>query len=114
MNAESLDLWLKIIVSALSVGAITFSWLTSRSAANTKQLQTLHERDEQQEKRIQRLESDIAHLPDKETVHRIELSVEQMRGDIHGMREGFKAVERTAVRIDEYFMDRAKHEGARP
>lgn len=96
---------LKDIIAAvgglLGIAAMLFSWLTARSRANASELDDIS-------KRVTSVENEIKHIPSKDVVHQLELSISKIEGDIHAMSEAFKAVERTAVRIESFLLNGSK------
>ena len=96
---------LKDIVAAvgglLGIAAMVYSWLTARSRANATELDDIS-------KKVTALESEIKHIPSKDVVHQLELSISKIEGDIHAMSQAFKAVERTAVRIESFLLSDSK------
>ena len=107
MSAEAVDLWLKIIVSVLSVGAIIYSWLTARSSANAKQLADLHAVIEALARRVQQLESDARHAPAKDDVHRLAIDVAEMKGEVGKMTTAFSAIASTVQRVEGFLLERS-------
>lgn len=53
-------------------------------------------------------ESVIKQLPDKESVHRLELTVSQLSGDLNVIGQKVEGVDRTARRVEEFLLEQAK------
>lgn len=60
------------------------------------------------ERRLDRLEAEMAHMPSKDMVTDLKLTVTEIRGDMQTMRESFASVQRTALRIEDFLMKGAK------
>jgi hypothetical protein len=60
------------------------------------------------EGRVSTLEGEIAHLPDKEITHRLELSLVEMKGEMAAMNEKLRPVAATAMRMQELLMERPR------
>jgi hypothetical protein len=130
MTVEDLRLWLPIAI-ALAV----FAWNVhlQRSGVRKDELDTLrkeiesvdgkreqdaqdgqHSRAEVAE-RLTRVEAQLAQMPDKESVHRVEVTVARMEGDmkaqgaaIVAIGENVKAATNSVQRIENYMMESRK------
>ena len=58
--------------------------------------------------RVAKIEAEIAHLPNKDSVHQLELAITKIGGDISTMSEKFASVARTSTRIEQYLLDKEK------
>ncbi len=57
------------------------------------------------DRRIQALEGDFKHLPSKDDIHGLMLSVEVIRGELGKMSETHDGVKRAVSRIEGYLLD---------
>ncbi|SIQ24173.1 hypothetical protein SAMN05880590_102753 [Rhizobium sp. RU35A] len=57
------------------------------------------------DRRIQAVESDMKHLPDKETQHRQELQLVEMNGKLAALEERLKPIAAVAIRLQEYMLE---------
>lgn len=71
-------------------------------------LKTQGEKIEALEDRVFRIESDIKHLPDKDTAHRMELAIGRLEGRLESMDEKLKPVSKMADRMQEYLLEEAR------
>ena len=55
--------------------------------------------------RIQKMESEMAHLPDKDIVHRLELSMTRIEGVISGLGQDLGNTSALVKEIDKYMRD---------
>lgn len=92
----------------LAIAAMVYAWLTSRSSKNAEEIKHLRELSQSLAARVQTVEQDIRHIPTKDAVHMLELSIAEIKGDIHAMSETFAAVQRTAQRIENFLLHEAK------
>ena len=60
------------------------------------------------EDRIARLENDFRHLPDRDSVHRMEVSLTELRGELKSMGEQLRPVASIADRLQEFLLEQAK------
>ncbi len=129
MPAEIKD-WLNIVTLVIAIGSAVYAWLTSgakKTAAaldshkteTNKQLAELVKLMSDQERRIQSLENDMRHLPDREHAHRMELAIEkltgvtktlesQLSGRMDALDERLKPVAGIADRLQEFLLEQAR------
>lgn len=93
--------WLSVIALLISVGTSITTLLTSGAKANSTKLAD-HDR------RIQKLENDLQHTPDKDGLHRVELTVKDIQAQIASMAASAQATERTARRVEDFLIEQAK------
>ncbi|MDJ0826970.1 MAG: DUF2730 family protein [Rhodobacter sp.] len=91
MTPEALDLWLKIASSALSIAAFGFALVAARRKAINERLDAGSKRMDAHDLAIQAMQTQIAGMPGKEDLHRMELSIAGMAGDLKEMRAGVAA-----------------------
>lgn len=60
------------------------------------------------DRRIQTLENEIKHLPDRESQHRMELALSEMNGRFAALEEKLKPIAATSERLHELLMEQAK------
>lgn len=60
------------------------------------------------DRRVQTVESEMKHLPDRDMAHRLELAVEKMSGRLDTMAETLKPIRATTERMNELLVEQAK------
>lgn len=60
------------------------------------------------EDRTASVEGEMRHLPDKQTTHRLELAISDMRGEMRAMGEKLSPVAAIADRLQEFLLEQAK------
>lgn len=60
------------------------------------------------DRRIQTVESEIKHLPDRASTHRMELALSDMNGRFSALEEKLKPIAATSERLHELLMEQAK------
>jgi len=95
------------IAVCISIGSTFWMWLTAGSRSNTEELRKVGETLDDHDRRIQGVEQEIRHMPDRETVHRLELTMKDMQAQIAAMAASAEATERTARRVEQFLIDRA-------
>jgi hypothetical protein len=58
------------------------------------------------EDKVTVVQNDLKHLPDKETTHRLELSIGEMRTEMRGLTERVKPISAIADRIQDAIMEK--------
>lgn len=94
--------WLSVFSIAVSLGTIVYAWLTRTG-------REAHDKVEKLEDRVSRLEGEFNHLPDRDSVHRMELSLSELRGELKAMSERLTPVSAIADRLQEFLLEAAKH-----
>jgi hypothetical protein len=60
------------------------------------------------EDRVTRLENEFRHLPDRNSVHSIQLSLGDLKGELRAMGEQLKPVAAISERLQEFLLEQAK------
>lgn len=60
------------------------------------------------EDRIAALENELRHLPDRDSVHRMELSLRDLKGELKAVGEQLKPVAAISERLQEFLLEQAK------
>lgn len=122
--------WLGVIMGAIALATIIYNWFTSGEktvaadlaahknsvaadvealrTANSSYLKEVEDATDALEKRVQKLESAFEYLPDKDSVHRLELTMKDMQVQMASMSAASEATARTARRVEEFLLDQAK------
>lgn len=93
--------WLSAAALIISIGMSIATMLTSGAKANATKL-TDHDR------RIQALESDLKHLPDREQAHRMELAIEKLSGRVDTLSKSIEPIAAISERWQELILEQAK------
>lgn len=91
--------WIGLIALLISVGTSVTVFFTSGAKKNTA---TLVEHD----RRIQRMEDEMRHMPSKDQVNDIKLAMADLKGTVAVMGESLASVSRTAHRLENYLKER--------
>lgn len=116
------DMLFRVLSVLVSAGAFLFSWSQAKSKAGAEALRDLegkvaavraeaeskigHLRTEAAatSQRCSELEGELKHMPDKETVHRIELHMKDMQAQIGAQGEALKSYTATMQRLEEFLL----------
>lgn len=58
------------------------------------------------DRRIQSVETEIRHLPDKESVHKLQVDLTEMKGQIATMVKSTESTERATHRLEQFLLSR--------
>ncbi|MGG4603055.1 DUF2730 family protein [Alcaligenaceae bacterium Me47] len=101
MQFQDISAYLSPIAVMISIGTTIWTVLTSGSKKNAEELGEVKTELAQQERRIQRIEDELKHLPDKSTTHRLEIALEKMSGRLSSMDERLKPIAAISERMQE-------------
>lgn len=108
MIEDTVRIWSGPIASLLAVISIIYTWLTARSKATDTKITGHEKKLTTHDRRIQALEGEIKHLPDKDDFNDMKVAMEQIKGDMGQIRESNAASGRAIRRVEEFLMNREK------
>lgn len=97
--------WIAVAIAAASLAFAVYSY---RSRAASERVTGIEGRVDKLEERTTRVEAEIRHLPDKDSTHRMELAIGDLRADVRVIAEQLKPVAATSSRLQEYMLEQAK------
>ncbi|WP_206782006.1 DUF2730 family protein [Mesorhizobium sp. DCY119] len=101
MDITPLMPWLSAAALIISIVGAVHSYLKSDSKKAEEKLAD-HDR------RIQSLESDMKHLPDREQSHRMELAIERLSGRVDTLAKSIEPIAAISERWQELILEEAK------
>ena len=108
MNIQEIGSWLAVALSSLALLGHAKNFFGS----DAKALQSRTEKAEKalvdHDRRIQTVEGELRHMPDRETAHRLELAIERMNGRLDSMTETLKPISATTERLSEILLEQAQ------
>jgi hypothetical protein len=119
MDLQELMPWLGAIALILSLGNTVTSFLTSGAKktagdlaafkeSQALRLQKVDEQIDGHDSRIQELESTMRHLPDRQVVHELQLTMKDIQIELAGVKASTETAARTSRRVEEFLLDKAK------
>ncbi|MEQ1711850.1 MAG: DUF2730 family protein [Hyphomicrobium sp.] len=112
-----LDMLLRVMTLVFAVGSTLYAYASQRDKATSAQINALEKKvgtlETQHaqvpdfrtyEARVQKLEADLQHVPDKDTLHRLELSMQTVRSEVEGMKDQWTTALRSIQRLEEYLL----------
>lgn len=113
MTQADITVLIQMLTFVMAAVSGLYAWITGRDKATQKEIKELRDDMQAIEGRVSRTESEMAHLPDKESVHRVELAVSEMRGDLRAISESWKPVGKTVQRLEEFLLEMGNKEQTR-
>lgn len=105
---ELLNNWLGVVAVSVGLVGIIYTWLTARSNKLGDALAAVAGGQVTHEQRIQKLESEIQHMPDVESLHKHDLALVEMTGDIKIIATDMEAMKRSTHRMEQFLMESSK------
>ena len=99
MTPETIMPWLALVSIVILLGTAITTFLTSGAKATAVTVSD-------HETRLQKIESELPHLPNKENVHKQQLDISEMKGEIGIIKKSIEATERTTRRVEDFLMER--------
>ena len=105
---EALDIiqgWLALIALLISVGSAIYAFVTARSKANSERLDAIDKRLGTHADRLQKLESEVSHLPNKDQVNGLQVTIAEVKGLVGVLNERVDGVGAIVTRIDKFLLE---------
>ncbi|CAN0654323.1 DUF2730 family protein [Nitratireductor aquimarinus] len=108
MDLQPIVPWLSAAALIISLGTSVSTLLTSGAKQNAKKIADLDESSKGLESRVQELETEMRHMPDKDAVHRLELTLKDMSAEIMKIGTSADQSARTTARVEAYLLEQKK------
>ncbi len=107
MDIQTFVIWSTAVLSVVAILGHLKTFFGSGEAANSKALEGHGEKLIDLDRRVQKVENDLTHMPDAETTHRLEITLERMAGRLDTMDERLKPIAATNLRLQDYLLEHA-------
>lgn len=108
MDAGFLKEWLGAISLVIALGGTVYAWLTSKSKVNEEHLKRIDAVINDHDRDLDRIKSDLNHLPAKDDIVEMKLALAEMKGALGRQEESMSGVTRTVRRMEEFLMKGGK------
>ena len=108
MSSADIQVAVSICAMLITISPAVWSWLTAGSRKNEKQILALNDVISDQAKRLDKMENEIKNLPSQDAVHRIEISLERMGGDMRVLTTSVEPMKELVAHINEILIENAK------
>jgi predicted nucleic acid-binding Zn-ribbon protein len=100
--------WLSVIATAVSLAALLYTFVTRSGKEANEKVAALSEKVETVEDRIARVEGELKGVPDRDSVHKMQIEMVAMRGSIDVLAERLKPVLAITNRMQEAMIEERK------
>jgi len=100
--------WITAALAIIALLGHAKSFFGSEAKQAAAEIGVLKETVDSQARRLQSVENDISHLPDRDSWHRLELSMTRLSGRLDTMDERLTQVAAISERMQELLLEQAK------
>jgi len=105
MDSGTMAQWAAVAVSVtFSLAAIVIAWLNRRN----DKIEDIDQRQDRLDHRLQRVEADMKHLPSKDMLHELQLTMAEMRGQLGVVVESVRPIKAIAERMQDWALEGAR------
>ncbi len=97
--------WVALAISAFALLRTVYS---DNKKAETSRVSRIEEEQTKIDDRVTRIEGEMNHLPDREMVHRMELSLSELKGDFKALNQRLVSMAATSERLQEFLLENKK------
>lgn len=101
---DGLKDWLGVVALAISLLTSVYAWITFKAKANAEHLKAVDAKLVDLDRRVQSIESELKHLPNKDDVNELKLGMAQLDGTVGRLDESLSGVSRTVRRVEGFLM----------
>lgn len=105
MEPANFNPWLSGAALVISIAGSVYAWFTAKSKVNEQKIAELARETDEVERRVQSLESEMKHLPAKDDVVELKLTIAELKGAVAVFGESLAGVQRTVQRIDTFLRE---------
>lgn len=117
-----LDITFRVIMLLMAIGSPVVTWFISQGKATAAEIadakrhadelaSKLAARADELDKRLtagdlrlSKVEQDLQHIPNKDAVHRIELTIQKLQGDVEQATSQWRGVQQSIQRLEDYLV----------
>lgn len=97
--------YLGIAAILIALATTLYNWLTSSSRHNEESIEKHGDRLSELESKVTKIDSEMQHMPDKTSQHRLELAMTEMAGETKLMAEALSTTTRTVRRMEDFLLN---------
>ncbi|RVJ42364.1 DUF2730 family protein [Sinorhizobium medicae] len=108
MTPADISQYLGVVLGGIALLGHAKGYFSSGEKALGTRLEKTEKALIEHDRRIQRVEDELKHLPDKDTVMELKLALAELKGTVNALGETVGSVSRTVHRIDDYLRQKAE------
>jgi hypothetical protein len=89
---------------AFAIASAAFAWFSKKDGATAHQLREIEQKQQASDARLVQMETQLQSVPTKEAFHRLELSMQEVRGTVDQIKDHYKETKATLLRLEEFLI----------
>jgi phage shock protein A len=106
MSTAEISQYLGLALAMIALLGHAKGYFSSGERQIKADLETVKTKLIEHDRRIQAVEAELKHLPDKDTVNELKLSLAELKGTVSTLSESMGSVSRTVHRIDDWLREK--------
>jgi TolA-binding protein len=106
MTPQEIVLYLNLALSSLALLGHAKGYFSSGEKKLEGRVETLERHQVDHDRRIQSVEGEIKHMPDKDSFQKMQLDLAELKGQINSMVKSSEATERATRRVEDFLLKR--------
>lgn len=108
MDLQPIVPWLSAIALLISLGTSITTFFTAGSKKNAQRIEELETELSRQDGRIQAIESEMKHLPDRNMIHELQLTLKDMQVDMAALKTTAEQAATISRRLEDFLLYQSK------
>jgi chromosome segregation ATPase len=108
MTPSEISQYLGLALAVIALLGHAKGYFSSGEKTLTARVDQAEKKLAEHDRRIQTIEGEMKHLPDREAQHRMELQLAEMNGRFATLEERLRPIAQTSERLHELLMEQAK------
>ena len=108
MDLQQLMPWISAAIAIITLITLIKNSLTSGERKLDERMTKVETKMIDYDRRIQTIQSELNHMPNKETAHNLQIAMERIVGRLDTMDERLRPIASTNHRLQEYLLEQAK------
>lgn len=108
MDLQQIMPWVSAAIAIITLLTLVKNTLTSGEKKLDERMTKVETKMIDYDRRIQTVESEMKHMPDRETAHSLQLAMERIVGRLDTMDERLRPIAATNHRLQEYLLEQTK------
>jgi len=106
MDLSILMPWIGAALSIIALGTQLKAIISSGERKLEERVSKVEVKLIEHDRRVQAVENEMKHLPDRETVHKLQIDLTEMKGQMATMVKSSEATERATRRVEDFLMSK--------
>lgn len=99
--------WVSGLISIITLLTLLKNILSSGEKELDVRLKAAEAKLIEQDRRLQTIEGEMKHLPDRDAQHRMELQLAEMNGKFAALEERLRPIAQVSIRLQEFMLEQA-------